>query len=116
MSARPITDTLRFIGGGTFIDKASDALADLVNAVESSGKKGTLTLTITVAKATRNSVKVGGQIKLATPKEDPLDALLFPTPEGNLLAEDPSQTRLDLRVASTPGVNTLLTANGGNTQ
>ena len=32
MSARPITDTLRHIGGGVFIDTASDKLAELVAA------------------------------------------------------------------------------------
>ena len=32
---RPITDTLRHIGGGVFIDIASDKLAELVAAVDS---------------------------------------------------------------------------------
>ena len=30
MSTRPITDTMRHIGGGVFIDTASDKLAELV--------------------------------------------------------------------------------------
>ena len=40
MSTRPITDTLRHIGGGVFIDTASDKLAELVAAVDQSGKAG----------------------------------------------------------------------------
>ena len=44
MSARPITDTLRHIGGGVFIDTASDRMAELVNAVDEPGKAGKLTL------------------------------------------------------------------------
>ena len=32
MSVRPITDTLRHIGGGVFIDTASDKLAEQVAA------------------------------------------------------------------------------------
>ena len=34
---RPITDTLRHIGGGVFIDTASDKMAELVSAVDASG-------------------------------------------------------------------------------
>ena len=33
MSVRPITDTLRQIAGGEFIDKSSDMMAELVKAV-----------------------------------------------------------------------------------
>lgn len=47
MSARPITDTLRHIGGGVFIDVASDKLAELVAAVDTSGKSGKIDLTKT---------------------------------------------------------------------
>ena len=32
--ARPINDTLRHIGGGVFIDLASDKMAELVAAVD----------------------------------------------------------------------------------
>ena len=38
MSSRPLTDTLRHIGGGVFIDTASDKMAELVTAVDQSGK------------------------------------------------------------------------------
>ncbi|WP_407058777.1 hypothetical protein ACKZDW_10425 [Ralstonia syzygii subsp. celebesensis] len=48
MSARPITDTLRHIAGGVFIDMASDKMAELVSAVDSSGKAGKLTLEVSV--------------------------------------------------------------------
>ncbi len=47
MSVRPITDTLRHIGGGVF-DSASDKLAELVAAVDSSGKFGRIDTIITV--------------------------------------------------------------------
>ena len=60
MSTRPITDTLRHIGGGVFIDTASDKLAELVGAVDQSGKAGRIDLTISVKKATR-----GGAIQRA---------------------------------------------------
>ena len=42
--SRPITDTLRFLQGGTFLDEASDAMAELVSAVDSTGKGGEITI------------------------------------------------------------------------
>ena len=53
MSARPITYTIRHIGGGTFIDNASDMLAELVGAVDNSGKTGKITLEISLTSSPR---------------------------------------------------------------
>ncbi len=98
MSTRPITDTLRHIGGGMFIDTASDKLADLVAAVDSSGKAGRIDLAITVKKATRGgAMHITGKVKLTKPAEEPMEAMLFATPEGNLVADDPHQKKLDLQ-------------------
>lgn len=98
MPARPITDTLRHIGGGIFIDQASDKLAELVNAVDASGKGGTMTITIAVKKATRGgAMHIGAKIALKKPAEEPMEAMLFATPEGNLIADDPRQQKLDLK-------------------
>lgn len=97
---RPITDTLRAIGRGTFIDEASEKLAELVKAVDTQGKAGTLTLQITVKKATRGgAMTVTGKAAVKMPGDLPMEALLFATPEGNLLADDPAQQKLDLKVA-----------------
>ena len=107
---RPITDTLRHIGGGVFIDTASDSLAELVNAVSASGKSGKLDLSITVKKATRGgAMHITGKIKVSKPADEPMEALLFATPEGNLVADDPSQQKLDLKIA--PGATETPTAN-----
>lgn len=98
MSVRPITDTLRHIGGGVFIDTASDKLAELVAAVDTSGKSGRIDLTITVKKATRGgAMHIVGKVKLTKPAEEPMEAMLFATPEGNLVADDPRQQKLDLK-------------------
>ena len=101
MSIRPITDTIRHIGGGVFIDTASDKMAELVSAVDASGKAGKLELAITVKKATRGgAMHITGKVKLTKPAEEPMEAMLFATPEGNLVAEDPHQQKLDLKVAA----------------
>lgn len=102
MSVRPITDTIRHIGGGVFIDTASDKLAELVAAVDASGKAGRIDLTITVKKATRGGAMiVNGKVKLTKPAEEPMEAMLFATPEGNLVADDPRQQKLDLKSVPT---------------
>lgn len=38
--ARPITDTLRILQGGAFLDECSDMLADVVKSVDETGKAG----------------------------------------------------------------------------
>lgn len=105
MSVRPITDTLRSLGHGVFIDEASEALNQLVNAVESTGRAGKLTLVLSLKKATRNGLAlvVQDEIKLQLPKQPARETMLFATPEGNLLTEDPRQQSLELRsVTETP--------------
>lgn len=95
---RPITDTLRHIGGGVFIDTASNKLAELVAAVDQSGKQGKVTLDITVKKATRGgAMHITGKVQLTKPAEEAMEALLFATPDGNLVAEDPNQMKLELK-------------------
>lgn len=103
MSIRPITDTLRSLGHGTFIDDASDALNKLVTAVDETGRAGKLTLTLSIKKATRGSgaMVVQDEIKLSLPKPDMRETMLFATPEGNLVTEDPRQQTLELKTVPT---------------
>ncbi len=99
---RPITDTLRAIGGGVFIDTASDKMKELVAAVDASGKAGKIDMTITVKKATRGgAMHITGKVKLTKPAEEPMEALMFATPEGNLVSDDPHQSKLDLKPIAT---------------
>ena len=109
MSTRPITDTLRHIGGGIFIDMASDKMNELVAAVDASGKTGKLTMEIKVKKATRGgAMHITGTLRLTKPAEEPMEAMLFATPEGNLVTDDPSQKSLNL--TPVPGAKALTAA------
>lgn len=114
LGTRPITDTIRHIGGGVFIDTASEKLKELVAAVDASGKPGKINLAITIKKTTRGgAMHVSGTVSVTKPPEEPLECMLFATPEGNLVADDPKQTKLDLRsVAGATEINpsTLKTA------
>ena len=107
MSVRPITDTLRKIGRGSFIDQASDELAELVRQIEETGKAGALVLHIRVSKANRGgALIVEGKHELKLPKAPPSDALMWATPEGNLVDRDPAQHELPLRDVSADSAET----------
>lgn len=83
---RPITDTLRHLEAGCLIDEASELLAELVKAVDATGKAGSLTLTLKLRKATAGALAVTGNVSVKKPAEP-----------ANLMTEDPRQTKLDLK-------------------
>lgn len=100
MATRPLIDTLRHLDGGCLMDDAAELMAELVKAVDSTGKAGKLTLEISVRRATKGAFAVIGKVTVKKPSEPVYESLLFPTPEGNLLTDDPSQHKLDLRPVS----------------
>lgn len=91
---RPFVDWLREQSGGRTHDELTDALAELVIAVKDTGKKGSLTLTITVApfdKATTNTLTVTDQVKVTLPQHDRRKSIFFGDDAGNLTRENPLQ-------------------------
>lgn len=95
---RPITDTLRHLNNGAFLDECSDTLAQTVKKVDETGKKAQIVITLDISKATRGgAMKVVPTVVAKLPKEPASETLLFATVEGNLLTEDPHQRKLDLR-------------------
>lgn len=111
---RPITDVLRQIRQGLFVDDASEEMAALVNQVTEQRKAGKLTIEITVKPAGAKSAAliVTGKCTAKSPQSAPDETLMFATPEGNLLTEDPRQQKLDLKVAAVPSASDLKTAAG----
>ncbi len=105
-----ILQTISSLHAGLLADEANDKLQDLVKAVDTTGKAGTLTITLSVRKATAGALAVKGKVAAKLPAEPDLEALLFPTPEGNLLTEDPRQQKLDIRPIAAP-VRELRTIN-----
>lgn len=105
MTTRPLTDTLRLIGGGTFIARISEAAAQCVIHAEEQGKKATLKIELSFKPANRGgAIVVTGQHAVSLPRPPAEDALLWATPDGNLVTSDPNQRPLDLRqVDSTTG-------------
>lgn len=101
MSVRPITDTLRLLQGGTFLDKCSDTLAQVVKGVEDTGKAGKVTITLDVKKSGA-AVSILAKVTDKTPEVAADPDLFWATVEGNLSTENPAQRKLDLQPVGQP--------------
>jgi hypothetical protein len=78
----------------------SDNLAELVTACVETGKKGKLTLTVTVAPMKGSSdgvLTVTDEVRLAVPKADARPAIFYADEHGNLSRNDPRQLEIGLR-------------------
>ena len=106
---RPFADFLREQAKGTTHEELGEGLHDLVARVRDTGKKGTLTLTVTVElmKGSDKAVIVSDEIKLKLPEHDRDTSLFFADRFGNLTRNDPDQLSFEsLReVPPPPGVN-----------
>lgn len=93
---RPITDLLRDLRNGLLLDDLATQMQDLVNAVEATGKAGSLTLKLDVKPFGKHggAVVVKDTIKLTAPKIESSGTVLFATPEGNLQRSNPRQDDL----------------------
>jgi hypothetical protein len=101
MSVRPITDTLRLLDGGAFMDRCSDELASLVKAVEATGKTGKLSITLDLKTVGNGAVQITPKVSASVPEPKPDTTLLWATVEGNLVVDNPNQQKLDLRQVET---------------
>lgn len=97
MATRPITDTLRLLDGGAFLDRCSDELAKLVRAVDETGKGGTLKLELAVKRGTKGAMLIQPNVTAKVPEPKPDATMLWATTEGNLVLDNPKQQKLDLR-------------------
>lgn len=90
---RPFGDWLREQSAGKTHDELSEALWDLVARVRDTGKKGTVSLTVTVStmKGDTDVLVVSDEIKLRLPEHDRKASLFYPDKNGNLTRTDPNQ-------------------------
>lgn len=93
------------------LDHAGDKFAELVRAIGSTGKAGSLTLKIDVKPSTAGALAVKANVNTKLPKGLPPESLLWATPEGNLIAEDPRQNKLDLKPVAVEPARELKTVN-----
>jgi len=108
--SKPINENLKFVNieneSGDLIpllDHAGDQFSDLIKAICATNKAGTLTLKVDVKPSTAGALAVKATCNIKKPKGLPPEALLWPMPSGDLMADDPRQTKLELKpVAAEP--------------
>lgn len=93
---RLITDILREYRNGRAADLASRKLAELVQAVDETGKAGTLTITFKVKpeKGGGSQKTIACEIKAKPPETDLPEAVFFSDEEGALHRADPKQSEM----------------------
>lgn len=93
---KPITDVMREIRKGRIVDKASEMLADVVHAVDETGKAGSITIKLTVKpeKGGGSQKTISAKLTATKPEEDLPEAIFFSDTEGTLHRNDPDQREM----------------------
>lgn len=95
-TVRPFADVLRDLGRGQAIDEAAVALNDLVLSVLATGKKGRMDLHVMVEPFKgSDTLLVSARVTSRLPEADPVAAVFYADPNGNLLRNDPNQPSFD---------------------
>jgi len=102
--AKPLNENLKAVRVETddgdlvpVMDLAGVKFSELINAVTAHNKAGKLVMKIDIKPSTAGTLAVKADVSITKPKGMPAESLLWPTPEGNLIAEDPRQSKLELR-------------------
>jgi len=91
------------------MDVAGTLFSDLINAVTAQQKAGSLTLKIAIKPSTAGALAVKAEVSAKKPQGATPESLLWATPEGNLIAEDPRQQKFDFKQVTPAPVRELKT-------
>lgn len=97
VTIRPFASWLREQSSGRTHDELSEGLHDLIARVRDTGKKGTITLVVSVEtlKGDSEVLVVTDEIKLKLPEHDRSASMFYPDAHGNLTRTDPRQLTFD---------------------
>lgn len=95
---RLITDVLRDIRKGRPVEEATLALADVVRAVDETGKEGSVTITLKIKPAKHGGPEktLVAEVKAKKPISEIAPAVFFSDAEGDLHRFDPRQEEMSL--------------------
>ncbi len=99
---RPFADVLRDLNRGRTHGELSSELQGLVASVLETGKKGSLTLTITVESAKSHNMVVFADKVVVKKPEARAGSIFFVDDQYNVVREDPQQMQLPLVSVVTP--------------
>lgn len=110
MSARPFFETLRELRRGQTLLELGDRLAELTQAVVTTGKPGKLKLELSLAPADKGGALImTDKVTVIEPSPDVSRTIFFATADFQLSRSDPNQMQLGLRSVNTtqvpPGVD-----------
>lgn len=97
MAGKAITQILGELRGGVFANHASDELSKLVTRIVETGKKGKLTIELTLephGKGNREMHVIPKLSVKAPPAADTTEAGIFYAVRGDLVRDDPDQRKL----------------------
>jgi hypothetical protein len=97
-SMRLITDILREIRKGRPVEEATMALADVVRAVDETGKEGSVTITLKVKPSKHGGPEktLIAEVKAKKPIAEIAPAVFFSDTDGDLHRVDPRQEEMPL--------------------
>ena len=110
MGARPFIDTLRQVDGGFLLEEMAETQRELVQAIQHTNRRGTLTLTLTYTPEGQGQLSIEAAVKAKAPTLPRGRSLFFVTPDANLDRNDPRQQTLDMRVVEDERPNPLRVA------
>lgn len=106
MALRPFEETAKQIRRGFFLIELAEKLAAVAQAVDATGKQGELNIKLTIKKISRvGAMEISDKITTKIPTEPAETTMVFVTPEGNLLTQDPRQQSLDLEQVKIKGAD-----------
>ncbi len=112
MAQIPFQKTIQHIRGGMLCDEATEQLQAVVKAVEETGKPGELTIKLIIKRLGRSgALDISDKVTSKVPKDQPITTMMFVSPEGNLITEDPRQNKLDLKTVTVTGSSDVISIN-----
>lgn len=100
MSKTNFDKTLSQLNRGELNAELTSTLAEVIKAVRETRKQGTLTLSLKVSMLntrTENQIKITPMVNSKIPELDREESIVFSTADGDVLFDDPSQLKMDLK-------------------
>jgi len=92
--------TVAQLRAGATQEELSEQLSEAVNMARETGKPAEVTLKITVKPVGDGQYELRDKVSAKLPELQRGMTLMFGTPDGNLMREDPRQKKMDLRGVS----------------
>lgn len=94
---KPFVQWLQEHKHGEFDTELTARLRELIDAVQDTGKNGTITLVLKVERRSDRQVTVKEDVKLKLPEHDRSESIYFVDGAGNLTRTDPQQEVLPFK-------------------